>query len=174
MVGFTFPPVGWATCNGQLLQISENDALFALIGTTYGGDGQTTFGVPDMRSRVAVGSEGGAAGPGLSPYPLGSAGGTENVTLTPLQLPAHGHPYALPLAGTTTGAAGDNPVGRLPGVTSTGNSYAGAASGANLAANAVANGAVAATGSSQSHTNISPVLALNYIIATQGIFPSQP
>jgi len=173
-VGFTFAPVGWATCNGQLLDIPSNDALFYLLGTTYGGDGVNTFALPDLRSRVAVGAQAGTAGPGLSSYPLGSVGGTENVTLNSNQLPVHGHPYALPLAGTTAGTLSTDPTNRLPGGTGANNTYAAAASGKNMAANAVANAVVAAAGSSQAHSNIQPVLALNYIICTEGIFPPQP
>ncbi|GAB2866378.1 phage tail protein [Hymenobacter ruber] len=174
-VGFNFPPQGWATCNGQLLDINEYNALFALLGTTYGGDGQNTFAVPDLRSRVVVGAQAGAAGPGLSSYPLGTMGGAENVTLNANQLPVHGHPYALPLAGSTAGNLSDNPVGHLPGTTGTNNTYTtAAASGKNLANNAVANSTISAAGGSQPHSNIQPVLALNFIIATEGIYPPQP
>jgi microcystin-dependent protein len=168
VVGFNFPPVGWATCNGQLLSISENEALFAVIGTTYGGDGVTTFGVPSMNSRVGIGSQGGLAGPGLSTYQQGATGGTENVTLLATQIPVHVHPYAAPLQGTTVGPATDNPAGNRPG--SLAATYATAANGKNLATSAVT-GVINPAGGSQPHPNISPVLALNYIICTEGIFP---
>jgi microcystin-dependent protein len=171
VVGFNFPPVGWVTCNGQLLSINENDALFALIGTTYGGDGITTFAVPNMSSRVAIGSQGGLAGPGLSSYPQGAMGGTENVTLQTTQIPVHGHPYAAPLQGTTAGPATDDPAGSRPGnLTAT---YATTGNGKNLAASAVT-GIINPAGGNQPHPNISPVLALNHIICTEGIFPSRP
>jgi microcystin-dependent protein len=172
-VGFNFVPEGWASCNGQLLSIAENDALFFLLGTTYGGDGQTSFAVPNMTGRVGVGAQGGATGPGLSNYPLGQRGGTESVTLTTAQLPSHGHPYAVPVAGSTTGTLSSNPLGKLPG--SLGGTYAATAgTNQNLAANAVTNGAVGAAGGNQPHSNVQPVLAINYIIAITGIFPPQP
>src|SRR6476469_1850639 len=113
-VGFTFAPVGWAPCNGQLLDIPNNEAPYSLIGTTYGGDGINSFALPDLRSRVAVGAQAGAAGPGLSSYQLGAKGGAENVTLNSNRLPVHGHPYALPLAGTTAGTLSTDPTTRLP------------------------------------------------------------
>lgn len=173
VVGFNFPPEGWATCNGQLLAISENDALFYLLGTTYGGDGVTTFALPSLNSRVAVGAQGGATGPGLSNYPLGQQGGVESVTLLSAQIPPHTHAYTAALGGSTAGTLNDDPAGRRPGTPATA-TYAGAAeSGKNLAANALTI-AVAPAGGNQPHTNLQPVLALNYIIATAGIFPSQP
>lgn len=170
VVGFNYPPAGWATCNGQLLSISQNNALYALLGTTYGGDGVNTFGVPNLSGRVAVGAQNGAPGPGLSSYPLGTIGGVENVTLNATQLPIHGHPYSVPLAGSTAGTISNNPAGNLPGAAS--GSYAGAAGGGNLAANAVT-GTVGVAGDNQPHSNIQPVLALNFIIATEGIYPPQ-
>lgn len=171
VVGFNFPPVGWVSCNGQLLPISENDALYSLLGTTYGGDGITTFGVPRMNSRVGIGSQGGLAGPGLSNYPPGAVGGTESVTLQATQMPVHGHPYSAPLQGSTAGSATDDPAGNRPGNLSA--TYAATGNGKNLAANAVTAN-ISPAGSSQAHPNVSPVLALNYIIATEGIYPSQP
>src|SRR5437667_9113581 len=98
--GFTFAPVGWAFCNGQLLSIAQNDALFALLGTTYGGDGVTTFGLPDLRSRFPLGM---GQGSGLSNYIIGQLAGTENVTLTANQIPAHNH---APACNSTTGDQG--------------------------------------------------------------------
>jgi microcystin-dependent protein len=156
-----------------LLSIAENDALFFLLGTTYGGDGQTSFGVPNLTGRVGVGAQGGATGPGLSNYLLGQRGGTESVTLTTAQLPSHGHPYAVPVAGSTAGTLSNNPVGKLPG--SVANTYATTAgTNQNLATNAVANGAIGVAGGNQPHNNVQPVLAINFIICTQGIFPPQP
>ena len=96
-VGFNFAPVGWALCQGQLLSIAENSALFKLIGTQFGGDGQTTFGLPDLRGRAALGM---GQGPGLQPYVLGQAGGVESVALTPSQFA--GHTHALQAAATAT------------------------------------------------------------------------
>jgi microcystin-dependent protein len=172
-VGFTFAPVGWATCNGQLLAISEYDALYALLGTTYGGDGQNTFGVPNLQSRVSPGAQGGQAGPGLSQYPLGATGGVENVTLLTTQMPQHTHNYSTPIGATTAGTATNTPAANLPGPSSTALYSDTATAGRNLATNAVT-GQVQVAGGSQPHSNVQPVLALNYIICTQGIFPSQP
>jgi microcystin-dependent protein len=172
-VGFTFAPVDWVTCNGQLLAISENDALYSLLGTTYGGDGINTFAVPSLNGRVAVGAQGGATGPGLSNYPLGQQGGTETVTLLSTQIPPHTHAYTAALGGSTTGNLNDDPAGRRPGAPASA-TYAGAPeSGKNLAAGALSS-SVTPAGGSQPHPNIQPVLALNYIICTAGIYPSQP
>lgn len=168
-VGFTFAPVGWAACNGQALSINDNQVLYALIGTTYGGDGVTSFNVPDLRGRVAVGAQG---GPGLTNYALGQAGGQENVTPTANQLPPHGHGFSSALGASTAAGTTDNPAGNLPGNLT--GAYGGAPSGgATLAATALT-GTTAPAGGSQPHANIQPVLALNYIIATEGIFPPQP
>lgn len=167
-VGFTFPPVGWVTCNGQLLSISENDALFTLLGTTYGGDGQTTFGVPNLMSRVNVAA---GNGPGLSPYSPGQVGGSENVTLNANQLPAHAHPFTASL-GIGSGAATTNPIGAYPGNAS-GSVYNNQPSGVNLAPGAIT-GTTTPSGNSQAHSNIQPVLALNCIICTEGIYPPRP
>jgi microcystin-dependent protein len=90
LMGFPFPPKGWQFCQGQLLPINQNQALFSLLGTTYGGNGTTTFGLPDLRGRVVLGV---GSGPGLSPYIWGQQGGTEAVALTPAQMPPHGHTF---------------------------------------------------------------------------------
>ncbi|MDO7849598.1 tail fiber protein [Hymenobacter sp. M29] len=173
-VGFNFPPVGWATCNGQLLQISEYQVLFTLLGTTYGGDGVTTFGVPNMSGRIGVGAQGGNSGPGLSSYPLGSLGGQENVALTVAQMPAHGHTYSGSLGASNTGTLSDNPSGRRPGVPAGNPAYASTSqAGQNLASNGLT-ASLAAAGASQAHTNMQPSLALNFIIATDGYYPPQP
>jgi len=105
MFGFNFAPQGWALCNGQLLPISQNTALFSLLGTTYGGDGRTTFALPDMRSRVPVCQ---GQGPGLSPYAEGQAGGAETVTLAATQMPGHTHPVKA----SSSPAASGQPEGR--------------------------------------------------------------
>lgn len=171
-VGFNFAPPGWYPCNGQSLNISAEPVLFQLIGITYGGDGQTTFNVPDLNGRVAVGAGQPANG---SNYQLGQVGGINTVTLNAGQLPAHGHSFALALAATTSGTATNNPAGALPG--SGANAYAGAPSGtATLAAGAITGTANAAGGSGapQAHANMPPVLAINYIICSQGLYPPQP
>src|SRR6476469_8745709 len=107
--GGNFAPKGWAMCNGQILAINQNTALFSLLGTTYGGNGTTTFALPDLRGRVPVGM---GQGPGLSPMTEGQVGGTETVTLTVNQLPNHNHPHAAPA--TNDAATSSRPNGKLP------------------------------------------------------------
>ena len=157
-----FAPVGWALCNGQLLPIAGNDALFTLLGTTYGGDGQDTFALPDLRGRFAVHQ---GQGLGLSNYTIGEVLGTETVTLTVQQLPAHSH--------TANAGSGGNvltPGGNLWATDAGGNTAAYSdSSNARMAATAIG-----VTGGSQPHDNIQPFLVINFIInVTGGIFPSQ-
>ncbi|MBH8567413.1 phage tail protein [Microvirga sp. STS02] len=171
-VGFNFAPVGYVACNGQLLQIAEYETLFTLIGTTYGGDGITTFAVPNMNGRLAVGAQG--QGPGLSSYPLGTTVGTENVTLTTSQLPVHGHTANAPLQAVTTGTASAGPVGKFPATSPIAKPYAAAATaGATLSPQALT-ATLGVTGGSQPHSNLQPSLAMNFIISTEGIYPPQP
>jgi microcystin-dependent protein len=180
LVGFNFAPRGWATCSGQLLPISQNTALFSLLGTQYGGDGQTTFALPDLRSRVPVGTGQGA---GLSPYVQGEVGGAETETLNVTQMPIHTHVATLAGAAATVhvkNAAGNQqtPVGNVPaieaaGVTAT---YSNAAPDAVMAPGTISlsgNPTVATAGGSQPFGIIQPFLGLLYIIALQGIFPSR-
>jgi microcystin-dependent protein len=156
MFGGNFAPVGWAFCDGSLLVISQNDALFNLIGTTYGGDGQTTFALPDLRSRVPV-----HAGPGFA---LGQAGGAETVTLTTSQIPTHSHvPQANSGAGNQSSPA--NGVWASP---STGTIYSNVAP-----AIAMDQGAAGSAGGSQPHDNMMPFLVVNFILSLFGVFPSQ-
>ncbi|MBK8597105.1 MAG: phage tail protein [Holophagales bacterium] len=158
MFGFTFAPRGWAFCNGQILGIAQNSALFALVGTTYGGNGQTTFALPDLQSRVPVHF---GQGPGLSPYVLGQQGGAENVTLLTTQIPAHTHALnAFATTGAETVPANGVPANTQGSVNATANT-------------AFAPAAIGNTGSSQPHTNIQPYLALNFSIALEGVFPSR-
>jgi microcystin-dependent protein len=157
---YNFAPRGWAFCQGQILSIAQNTALFSLLGTTYGGNGVTTFALPDLRGRVAV-SQG--QGPGLSPYSLGEQGGVESVTLIATQMPQHNHLISVNNAGSSTG----RPSGNYPGQTS-GNTYAPSSDGSTFAPQAVG-----MAGGNQPHTNIQPYLALNYCIALEGIFPSR-
>jgi microcystin-dependent protein len=122
LVGFNFAPRGWAVCNGQLLPISQNTALFSLLGTTYGGNGQTTFALPDLRGRVPNGM---GQGPGLSNYTIGQVGGVEGVTLTVNQMPAHTHvitPGGLAATSRVKNAAGNRqtPVGNVPAIEAAG------------------------------------------------------
>lgn len=155
-----FAPQGWAFCDGSLLSIAQNSALFSLLGTTYGGDGQTTFALPDLRGRVAVGA---GNGPGLSSYPLGMVGGEEQVTLTTNQMPLHSH--AVNASGGE--GASSSPQGNLPAATE-GASYdanAGTQMGQNM---------IAPVGGNQPHDNRQPMLALNYLICVQGLYPSRP
>lgn len=158
--GFNFPPRGWAACNGQILPIAQNTALFSLLGTTYGGNGQTTFGLPNLQSRVPLHF---GQGPGLSNYDLGQAAGTETVTLLQTQMPAHGHLAGVSqAAGTTT-----RPSGKVPAT-------AGAAAYADASDGSAFNPAfVQNAGGSQPHDNLQPYLALNFCIALEGIFPSR-
>jgi microcystin-dependent protein len=147
MVPYTFAPRGWANCEGQLLSIAQNTALFSLLGTTFGGDGQTTFALPDLRGRVPLHP---GQGPGLSNRTLGESGGTESVTLTAAQIPQHAHTLPeVQVRGTGTPAIGAA-AGGDRGTAST-----------------------SEVGGSQPHNNMPPYLALRYVIALFGIYPSR-
>jgi microcystin-dependent protein len=172
-----FAPRGWALCEGQLLAISQNSALFSLLGTIYGGDGKTTFALPDMRGRVAVGP---GTGPGLSTYREGQRGGTETNTLTTAQLPAHNHDAAVVIKASNANATTKEPAGNYfassiytinRGNTVDVLSY-GAASDVEMNANAI-DVTVGNTGGNQAANNRQPYIAMNYIICTQGIYPSR-
>ena len=160
LFGGNFAPAGWAICNGSLLAISEFETLFNLIGTTYGGDGESTFSLPDLRGRVPVHQ---GQGPGLSPYTIGESGGAETVTLTSGQMPAHTHPLR---AASSPASAAVGPTGVLAATSV--NAYGSGVP--NMAMNA---GAVVAAGGSAPHENMAPFLGVNYIISLFGIFPSQ-
>jgi microcystin-dependent protein len=156
LVAFNFAPHGWALCNGQILPIAQNQALFALLGTTYGGNGTTTFALPDLRGRRAISSDG--------THPLGQLAGEESVTLVLNQIPSHSHTF---IANSAPG----NALGP-------GSHYWASASQVNLystsaALTALSPLAIGFAGGNQPHDNMSPYLVLNYIIALQGIFPSQ-
>jgi len=163
MFAGNFAPAGWAFCDGQLMPISQNDTLFNLIGTTYGGDGQSTFALPNLQSRFPIHA---GTGSGLSTYQLGESGGVEQVTLTTNQIPSHTHAavcttdfgqqpqptsayWAQPVTGTMFTGAGQTPL-------------------VNLNANAVQ-----PVGGSQPHENMSPFLCVNFILSLFGIFPTQ-
>jgi microcystin-dependent protein len=155
MFAGNFAPVGWAFCNGAIIPIDQNDALFNLIGTTYGGDGQTTFALPDLQSRIPV-----HVGPGFA---LGQSGGAETVTLTTQQIPAHSH---VPLAKSTQGGqpSPQNNVWALSGS----NQFT------NVAPTlAMDPAAIGLSGGSQPHDNMVPFLVVNFILSLFGIFPSQ-
>ncbi|WP_297089457.1 tail fiber protein [uncultured Draconibacterium sp.] len=169
MFGGNFAPRGWALCDGQLLSIAQNTALFSILGTMYGGDGRTTFGLPDLRGRVAIHP---GTGPGLSTYRQGQKGGVENVTLSVNQIPSHSHGGT----GTIQAASGQpdetSPIGTVPAPLTNGTEgYAETASGAMKADGVTLN--IQNTGGSQSHTNVQPYNCVNFIIALQGIFPSR-
>jgi microcystin-dependent protein len=157
MFGGNFAPAGWVFCDGSLLPIAQFDAFFALIGTTYGGDGQTTFAVPDLRSRVPIHQ---GTGSGLSTFVLGETGGTETATLTANQIPTHTH-----VLGSSAVASSSNPATNAP-ATAVKTVYA-APPGVAMAA-----GIVGSSGGNASHNNLQPYLTLNFVIATEGIFPS--
>lgn len=165
LLGCNFAPVGWQVCDGRLLAIAENDALYVLIGTTYGGDGVTTFGLPDLRGRLPL-SQG--QGPGLTNRVIGERAGVESVTLTMQQIPAHTHVVLASSSAATTGTPGS---GVVPGAVANQTMYVTDTSGA---APFTATGqSVGSAGGSQPHENCMPSLVLNYCIALQGIFPSQ-
>jgi microcystin-dependent protein len=164
-----YAPENWMFCKGQLVSIAEYDALYALLGTTYGGDGQTTFALPNLQSRVPVGM---GQGPGTSNYVQGQMVGTENVTLLTMQMPAHQHPVQAAITAVTGGSKQQSPTGARFGDQG-GSPYSASAGTAKLASDALV-GTLAPAGGSQPHTNVQPVLALNFIIAMAGIYPSQP
>jgi microcystin-dependent protein len=161
MFAGNFAPQGWAFCDGQLLAVSQNDALYSLFGTIYGGDGRTTFGLPDLRGRFPIHA---GQGPGLSPRQLGAKGGVEKVTLTTNQLPSHAHP----VKGTNDAANSTDPGGRLPASSTTIDLYVNGAPTVNFNA-----AAVSAVGGSQAHSNLMPFICINFIVALYGIYPSR-
>lgn len=162
-----FAPRGWAFCQGQLLSIAENTALFSIIGTIYGGDGQTTFGLPDFRGRIPVGA---GQGPGLSNISLGEQAGTFNHTLTMNQMPAHSHiPTIAVGVSASTGNTG-NPAGAVV-AQAPANFYAPAANATEAFAGS--NVAISSAGGSQPFDKMMPYLGMNFVIALEGIFPSR-
>jgi microcystin-dependent protein len=162
LVPYNFAPVGWFLCNGQLLEIEQYTALFSLIGTTYGGDGRTTFALPDLRGRVPVSSGQGA---GLSNYDLGETYGVESVTLAATQIPAHNHAVhcngdAATEPGPKDHYPGGKPEGGVDDYSATRNTQ--------MNTEMIGN-----TGGGEAHENRQPSLVLNWIIAYQGIFPNR-
>ncbi|HTD23814.1 MAG TPA: tail fiber protein [Terriglobales bacterium] len=156
MFGGNFAPVGWSFCNGAIIPISQNDALFNLIGTTYGGDGQSTFALPNLQSRVPV-----HVGPGFA---LGQTGGAETVTLTTSQIPAHSH---VPQAFSATGNL-SSPANGVWASSSPATDYGDTPPGI-----AMDPAAIGSAGGSQPHDNMVPFLVINFILSLFGIFPSQ-
>lgn len=162
MVGFNFAPRGWALCNGQLLSISQNSALFSILGTTYGGDGVNTFGLPNLQCRFPLHFGQGA---GLTNRPQGSIGGEATHLLTAAEMPSHTH--GLEASSDNTAANMTvNPSGALPA----NSGEPGYSASANVA---MAAQAIGATGGGQAHENRPPFLVVNYIISLQGMFPSR-
>ena len=158
---YTFAPLGWLTCDGNLVSISEYETLYVLIGTTYGGDGERTFGLPDLRGRVPIGFD-----PQSSAYQLGAVAGSETVTLIANQLPAHSH---VVQASTATATA-INPTGRVFAANAANAIYTAPSPSTTVAMNGTA---IGVAGSSLPHENRAPTLAIRPCIAFQGIYPSQ-
>jgi microcystin-dependent protein len=172
LFAFPFAPKGWATCSGQTMPINQNQALFALLGTTYGGDGRSTFALPDLRGRVAIGQGQGAQ---LSPRAIGDTGGEENHGLTTAELPAHTH--AVGAVGKPSSTAVIGPAGNLLSV------GAGRNSGGQVAVNVYGSGTpgvamhastIGASPGAQAHENMMPFSVMTSCIALVGIFPSRP
>ena len=168
MFAGNFAPRSWAFCDGQLLSIAQNSALFSLLGTTYGGDGQTTFALPDLRGRIPIGE---GNGPGLTPRVIGERAGAENVTITLTELPPHNHGFFATQENANTSTIGPSVLfGTAKAsqgtphlyLTQTGNTPA-----------PLASAAVGFTGNTQPHNNMMPTLTLSFVIALQGIYPSR-
>ena len=161
MFAGNFAPRGWAFCDGQLLAVSQNDALFSLLGTIYGGDGRTTFGLPDVRGRLPIHA---GTGPGLSNRTLGAKGGQESVTVTVNQLPAHSHQAkASGDVANELGPVSDNVLANTAAPI-----YVAGGGSATMGSGAIGN-----TGGSRNHTNLMPYLCIHFIIALFGIYPSR-
>lgn len=165
LVAFNFAPRGWMFCDGSLLPISQYSALFALLGTTYGGNGQTTFALPDLRGRVPLAAKLSGGNNNLTPHTMGEVGGSETVTLVSTQMPAHNHLMVTNDGGENKGTSSGNYLGG-GGRTQIYNDAAGTTT---LAANAIS-----VSGGNQPHDNMQPYIAMNWIIATEGIYPSRP
>ena len=164
MFGCNFAPQGWALCNGQVLQIQQNTGLFSLLGTFYGGDGRTTFGLPDFQGRCAIGV---GQGPGLTNHEVGEVGGEASHSLTVPELPAHSHPITATSDSATSAQPGG---GRLAKAVSAGFAYGTGGSPVEMSTAAVA----PSTGFGAPHSNLQPYLTLTFCIALQGIFPQRP
>ena len=163
MFGGNFAPRGFAKCDGQLLSISQNQTLFALLGTIYGGDGRTTFALPELRGRLPIDD---GSGPGLTPRPLGQKAGAENVSITAATMPAHSHA----VMGTTNPGDSNNPAAKVPAVAPVA-AYSDEppdATNAQFASSAISN-----AGNGQTHSNVMPFQVICFIIALDGTFPSR-
>ena len=162
MFAGNFAPKNWAFCNGQIIAISSNTALFSILGTTYGGNGTTNFALPNLQGRIPVGT---GNGPGLTPQVLGEVSGTEATTLTVANLPLHNHPLSAKAGGGNQGG----PSGHFLAASDQRNSqYTSAAADTTLAATAIGN-----AGSNIPHSNMQPSLGMNFVICLHGIFPAR-
>lgn len=168
MFAGTFAPRSWAFCDGQLLAVSQNDALFALLGTIYGGDGRTTFGLPDLRGRIPIHQ---GSGPGLSSRPIGQKSGSETVALTVNQMPSHSHVFQASAEAADAGY----PASAVVANTGTTSTYYNVEAPMTPAApdTPFPDGTLSNTGGSQPHTNLMPFQCVSFIIALFGIFPSR-
>ncbi len=171
MFAGNFAPRSWAFCDGQLLQVSQNNSLFSLFGTIYGGDGRTTFGLPELRGRVPIHY---GSGPGLTPRKLGAKGGTENETLSINTMPSHSHTWQASSQPPTESRPAGNVTASAIAV---GDPYADAPSALpGPATNRLADGAIPAitkVGGGQSHANVQPFQCIYYIVSLQGVYPSR-
>jgi microcystin-dependent protein len=172
MVGFNFAPRGWAFCDGQMLPISQNQALFSLLGTTYGGDGRTTFALPDLRGRVAIHQ---GSGPGLTTRRIGEKAGAERVTLTASTMPVHGHSAQgqMKMKATNSDAQTDEPAGKVLAKATRGDVYGDPANLTDMASQSVSVTVDDNAGAGQPHENMQPYQVVNFIIALQGLYPSR-
>ena len=167
--GFNFAPRGWAFCNGQILPIAQNTALFSLLGTTYGGNGQTTFALPNLQSRMPLQF---GQGPGLSSYALGQAAGTESVTITINEMPSHAHAYTIPAFAGAEGNASTPAANALLGDVQTPAATKIYRTGVQPDTQ-MTGGNTSILGGNQPTEIMNPYLALNFCIALEGIFPSR-
>ena len=169
--GFNFPPYGWASCNGQLISIAENSTLYALLGTTYGGNGQTTFGLPNLQGRSPVG-QGNLLG---TSFPMGQTAGNASITLTSANMPMHNHVGTNPVSIPVYNAAGNSsdPTGNRLAVATGVNLYTNSATDAGMRPFNIPNITVSMSGGNQPLDIMDPYLAINYSIALYGIFPSR-
>ncbi|WP_151089228.1 phage tail protein [Hymenobacter baengnokdamensis] len=168
LMPYTFAPQGWFTCSGQLLAIQQYTALFSLLGTQYGGNGTSTFALPDLRGRACIGA---GQGPGLQSYPQGTATGTESVTLLAAEMPVHTHGVSAAVPVNTGRGTAPSPLNGYFAKTAS-EEYGSTADNGSMAAGVVT-GTASPAGSSQPHDNRMPYLPLNYCIAWQGVFPQR-